>query len=84
MRSDYNIASPAERLADGVVQSVNVVLAVAGCVALGALVGTSGNDVLQRALPSVRPTSLPGSPSSGDHLARYAATSTSRPAPLSR
>jgi hypothetical protein len=33
-----NIGSPAERLAKGVVQSVNVVLAVTGCVALGVLV----------------------------------------------
>jgi hemolysin III len=38
MQSDYNIASPAERLANGLVQSVNVVLAVTGCVALGVLV----------------------------------------------
>ncbi len=45
MRLSYNIASPAERLADGVVQSVNVVLAVVRCVALGVLVDTSGNDV---------------------------------------
>lgn len=39
MRSDYNIAPPssAERLADGLVQSMNVVLAVAGCVVLGVL-----------------------------------------------
>ena len=36
------------------------------------------------ALLSVRPTSLPGSPSPGDDLARYAATSTSLTAPLSR
>ena len=42
MRSVYNIASPvsAERLADGVVQSVNVVLATAGCVVLSVLAGT--------------------------------------------
>jgi hypothetical protein len=81
MRLSYNIASPAERLADGVVQSVNVVLAVVRCVALGVLVDTSGNDVCRTRCR--QPTSLPGSPSSGDHLARYAATSTSRPAPLS-
>lgn len=46
MRSDDNIASPAERLANGVVQSVNVVLAVTGCVAMGVLVGTH-TDPLQ-------------------------------------
>jgi hemolysin III len=42
MPSDYYIATPpwAERLADGVVQSVNVVLAAAGCVVLGVLAGT--------------------------------------------
>ena len=39
MRSGYDIAPPplVERLADGVVQSVNVVLAAAGCVVLGVL-----------------------------------------------
>ena len=39
MRSDYNITPPpsAERLAAGVVQSLNVVLAGAGCVVLGVL-----------------------------------------------
>ena len=39
MRSGYNIAPPpsAKRLADGVVQSVNVVLAAAGCIILGVL-----------------------------------------------
>jgi hemolysin III len=54
MRSDYNIASPAERLADGVVQSVNVVLAVAGCVALGALVGTHADPLQLAALAVYR------------------------------
>jgi hemolysin III len=34
-----------ERLADGVVQSVNVVLAVAGCVALGVLAGAHADPV---------------------------------------
>jgi hemolysin III len=42
MQSGYHIDPPpsAERLADGVVQSVNVVLAAAGCVVLGVLAGT--------------------------------------------
>src|ERR1700741_4587352 len=42
MRSGDNIAPApsAERLADGVVQGVNVALAAAGCVVLGALAGT--------------------------------------------
>ena len=42
MRSGYIIAPPpsAERLADGVVQSVVLVLAAAGCVVLGVLAGT--------------------------------------------
>ena len=57
MRSGYNIASPAERMADGVVQSVNVVLAVAGCVALGALVDTHA-DPLQLAAPAVHGVGL--------------------------
>ena len=39
MRSIYNIVSPGERLADGVVQGVNVVLAAVGCVALGVVAG---------------------------------------------
>jgi hemolysin III len=52
MRSDDNIASPAERLADGVVQSLNVVLAAVGCVALGVLVGTHA-DPLQLAASAV-------------------------------
>src|SRR5690349_9889239 len=38
MRSGH-VAPTAERLADGVVQSVNVVLAAAGCVVLGILGG---------------------------------------------
>ena len=50
MQSDYNTASLAERLADGVVQSVNVVLAVTGCVALGALVGTHADPLRFAAL----------------------------------
>jgi len=50
MRSDDNIASPAERLANGVVQSVNVVLAVTGCVALGVLVGTHADPLQLAAL----------------------------------
>jgi hemolysin III len=52
MRSDYNIApSPsAERLADGVVQSVNVVLAAAGCVVLGVLAGTRADPLRLAAL----------------------------------
>ena len=50
MRSDNNIASPAERLANGVVQSVNVVLAVTGCVALGVLVGTHADPLRLAAL----------------------------------
>ncbi len=33
-----------ERLADGVVQSVNVVLAAVGCVVLGVLAGTHADD----------------------------------------
>jgi hemolysin III len=39
MRSDYNVNPPlsVERLADGLVQSLNVVLAAAGCVVLGVL-----------------------------------------------
>jgi hemolysin III len=42
MQADREIAlaPSAERLADGLVQCVNVVLAVAGCVALGVLAGT--------------------------------------------
>jgi hemolysin III len=42
MRSVYNMAPSrsAERLVNGVVQSTNVVLAVAGCVVLGVLAGT--------------------------------------------
>jgi hemolysin III len=50
MQSDYNSASPAERLANGVVQSVNVVLAVTGCVALGVLVGTHADPLRLAAL----------------------------------
>jgi hemolysin III len=52
MRSDYNIApSPsAERLADGVVQSANVVLAAAGCVVLGVLAGTRADPLRLAAL----------------------------------
>jgi predicted membrane channel-forming protein YqfA (hemolysin III family) len=50
MQPGYNIASPAERLADGVVQSVNVVLAVAGCVALGVLAGTHADPLQLAAL----------------------------------
>jgi predicted membrane channel-forming protein YqfA (hemolysin III family) len=50
MQSDYNTASLAERLADGVVQSVNVVLAVTGCVALGVLVGTHADPLRLAAL----------------------------------
>ena len=50
MQSDYNTASLAERLADGVVQSVNVVLAVTGCVALGVLVGTHADPLQLAAL----------------------------------
>ena len=57
MRSDYNIVSPAERLANGVVQSVNVVLAVTGCVALGVLVGTQA-DPMQLAALAVYGTGL--------------------------
>jgi hemolysin III len=54
MRSGYDIAPPplAERLADGVVQSVSVVLAAAGCVVLGVLVGTR-SDPLQLAAVAV-------------------------------
>ena len=43
MRSGHNIAPSAERLADGVVQSANVVLAAVGCVVLGVLAGTHAN-----------------------------------------
>jgi hypothetical protein len=52
MQSDYNIAPPpsAERLADGVVQSVNVVLAAAGCVVLGVLAGTRADRLRLAAL----------------------------------
>jgi predicted membrane channel-forming protein YqfA (hemolysin III family) len=40
MGTDDNVALPStERLVDGVVQTANVVLAVAGCVALGILAG---------------------------------------------
>jgi len=47
-------ASPsAERLADGVVQSVNVVLAAAGCVVLGVLAGTRADPLRLAAL--IRP-----------------------------
>jgi hemolysin III len=37
VNADFAPVPPAERIADGVVQGVNVVLAVAGCVALGVL-----------------------------------------------
>ena len=40
MRSGHNITPSAERLADGVVQSVNVALAAAGCIVLDVLAGT--------------------------------------------
>jgi hemolysin III len=52
MRSDYNMAPPpsAERLADGVVQSVSVVLAAAGCVVLGVLAGTRSDPLRLAAL----------------------------------
>jgi hemolysin III len=52
MRSDYNMASPpsAERLADGVVQSVSVVLAAAGCVVLGVLAATRSDPLRLGAL----------------------------------
>jgi hemolysin III len=51
MQSAYNIASPpVERLADGVVQCVNVVLAAAGCVVLGVLVGIHADPRLLAAL----------------------------------
>jgi hemolysin III len=51
MQSAYNVASPSvERLADGVVQCVNVVLAAAGCAVLGVLVGTHANPRLLSAL----------------------------------
>lgn len=44
----FDLAPPAERIADGVVQGVNVVLAVAGCVALGVL-ARSNMDPLRAA-----------------------------------
>jgi hemolysin III len=52
MRSGCAVTPPpaAERLTDGVVQSVNVVLAVAGCIALGALVGTHADPLRRAAL----------------------------------
>jgi hemolysin III len=50
MQSDHNTASPAERLANGVVQSVNVVLAVTGSVALGVLVRTHADPLRLAAL----------------------------------
>ncbi len=52
MQSGYNIAPPSstERLADGVVQSVNVVLAAVGCVALGVLAGTHTDPLRLAAL----------------------------------
>jgi hemolysin III len=51
MRSGRVAPPPsAERLADGVVQSVNVVLAAAGCVVLGILVGTHADPRLIAAL----------------------------------
>ena len=52
MRSASNIAPPplAERLADGVVQGVNVVLAAAGCVILGMLVGPHADPLRLAAL----------------------------------
>ena len=43
MRSGDNIAPSAERLVDGVVQSVNVAMAAAGCVVLGVLGSTHAN-----------------------------------------
>ena len=55
MRSDHTIASRAERLANGLVQSVNVVLAVTGCVALGALVGTHADPLQLAALVVLEP-----------------------------
>jgi hemolysin III len=59
MPSDSNIVPPAsaERLADGVVQSVNVALAVAGCVGLGVLAGTR-TDRLRLAALAVYAASL--------------------------
>ena len=52
MGSDGNVAPPlvAERLLDGVVQSVNVVLAVAGCVALGVVAGVHADPCRLSAL----------------------------------
>jgi hemolysin III len=52
MRMSRDVAPPppAERLADGVVQVVNVVLAVAGCVGLGVLAGTSADPLRLAAL----------------------------------
>nr|WP_294513045.1 hemolysin III family protein [uncultured Rhodopila sp.] len=38
LKSDFVPPSPSERIADGVVQGINVLLAAAGCVALGVLV----------------------------------------------
>ena len=51
MQSPYNVASPpVERLADGGVQCVNVVLAAAGRLVLGVLVGTQADPRLLAAL----------------------------------
>jgi hemolysin III len=52
MRSDHNITPPpsAERLADGVVQSLSVALAVAGCVVLGVLACAHANPLRVAAL----------------------------------
>jgi hemolysin III len=60
MRSDYNIAPPpsAERLADGVVQSLNVALAVAGCVVLGVLACARADPLRLAALMTVYGASL--------------------------
>jgi hypothetical protein len=52
MHPDREIVLPpsAERMADGLVQSVNVVLALAGCVALGVLAGTLVDNLRLAAL----------------------------------
>jgi hemolysin III len=50
MNADWAPVRPAERIADGVVQGVNVVLAVAGCAALGVLAHSLADPLRAAAL----------------------------------
>jgi hemolysin III len=50
VNADFAPVRPAERIADGVVQGVNVVLAVAGCIGLGVLARTLTDPLRAAAL----------------------------------